>query len=82
MKNAPVKSTGAKDINCFHLYWHCLCLSAVGFKQKTALMAELVTKSKITVRKIVLKLLLYLYFRTILLKFRKVILEFRNRLEK
>ena len=30
-----------------HLYWRCLCLSAVGFKQKTALMAELVTKSKI-----------------------------------
>ena len=35
-----------------------------------------------TVRKIVLKLLLYLYFRTKVLKFRKVILKFRNLLEK
>ena len=31
-----------------------------------------------TVRKIVLKLFLYLYFRTKVLKFRKVILKFRN----
>ena len=37
---------------------------------------------KYTERKIVLKLLLYLYFRTKVLKFRKVILKFRNLLEK
>ena len=35
-----------------------------------------------TVRKIVLKLFLYLYFRTKVLRFRKVILKFRNLLEK
>ena len=36
----------------------------------------------ITVRKIVLKLFLYLYFRTKVLKFTKVILKFRNLSEK
>ena len=35
-----------------------------------------------TVRKIVLKLFLYLYFRTKVLKFTKVILKFRNLSEK
>ena len=39
-------------------------------------------RATVTVRKIVLKLFLYLYFRTKVLKFTKVILKFRNLSEK
>jgi len=59
MKNAPVKSAGAKDhhilnVPSFHSFIlaRCLCLSAVGFKQKRALMAEPIFETFLDMSKI------------------------------